>query len=102
MEILERYQDVLRPDWLVFVLLALLALLAMVRVFGRERLLVITRSVTRPRVPQQEVREMTDVLDIGYLGFWSILILSIGLFIYQQLFLSKKYSLKAKIRLNNR
>lgn len=85
MEILDRYQDALRPDWLVFVLLALLVLLALVGVFGRERLLVIARSVTRPRVPRQEVREMMDVLDIGYLGFWSILILSIGLFTYQQL-----------------
>ena len=88
MEILDRYQDSLRPDWLVFVLLILFLLLALVRVFGRERLLVITRSVTRPRVPRQEVREMMDVLDIGYLGFWSILILSIGLFTYQHLVIS--------------
>lgn len=93
MEILDRYQDALRPDWLVFVLLALLVLLALVRVFGRERLMVITRSVTRPRVPRQEVREMTDVLDIGYIGFWSILILSIGLFISQQLVILGVYPL---------
>ena len=85
MEILERYEDVLRPDWLVPVLFFLLLLLALVRIFGRERLMLITRSVTRPRISRQEVREMSDSFDIGYIGLWVIMVFTLGLFLYQEL-----------------
>jgi len=87
MEILERYQDMLRPDWQVFVLLALLIILTLVRIFGRERLVLITSSVLKPRISRQEVREMSEVLDIGYLGLWSIVVFTFGLFIFQELIL---------------
>lgn len=84
LEVLERYDDSLRPDWLVAVLFALLVLLAIVRIFGRERLRLIAGSVIRPRLTRQELSELNEGADVGYLGLWVIAVFSIGLFAYQE------------------